>query len=789
MKKALILCFNLLLVANLLFSQSAPTAAKLKDLKSTFNFKEEGNYPHLKSYEVDGSKKMLRNQVWEYSLMENGYFTIGTNNGTSAGKIDDKCSLTYGHPYSMTSFPYPVINGMPIYPYDLPLNTIEELRALGDTLLLEYTLNPQVQVSTLIFADQNGELTFEFEVYNGDVSAHQLGMGLLFDADLGRWGDGYVELGGEIVKSVHSLTGNLTDSLLIWEREAMPKGLGLHLGFDSLKPDELVLGNWFNEYYNDTIQSQLYDLAIHAKWNEIEVSPGESVGFSMKCSLPVPELTEQAFIRWDMPSALSIENQLLFPSQLISNVEIIHDSDMAGEYTLRIVESENVYGWESDEPFSLASSDGFSYQNATVRIPEIYDSIVIPMTLQLLKSGQILDELSRNIFIPAAPFSDEGLEVVIDTAYVTNSRVNISFYTFKSETEQVLYNLHKNNVFLYDNNNFVEDFRLEKDTAGGTNNSDIIFVLDVTGSMTDEIAGVRDNIIEFTDSLSFRGVDFRLGMVTFLDVIENVYDFTRDVQEFQMNVSVQYAHGGGDRAENSLDALAAASLFDFRENANRIIIWITDADYHVGNDISQETKESVVDQLLIAGIQVHCIGNPDFQTDYYDQITLNTGGNYFDINGNFRDILLEVSRLNQATNHLLSFNRSEPVNAGDDFKIEVHYAGLGGYDIVSLGNYAKSITAIDHTRVHFYPNPLDQNSTIVISGSGTNHYEIQLYNVNGQLLQSKVISGNSGTTTVALTDFINLSALNRDQVYLLKISTLSPGGVLLQYETLKIGKF
>ena len=84
--------------------------------------------------------------------------------------------------------------------------------------------------------------------------------------------------------------------------------------------------------------------------------------------------------------------------------------------------------------------------------------------------------------------------------------------------------------------------------------------------MAEEIAGVRDNIIEFTDSLSYRGIDFRLGMVTFLDVIENVYSFTTDVQEFQMNVAAQFAHGGADRAENSLEALSTAALFNFREN-------------------------------------------------------------------------------------------------------------------------------------------------------------------------------------------------------------------------------
>ncbi len=68
----------------------------------------------------------------------------------------------------------------------------------------------------------------------------------------------------------------------------------------------------------------------------------------------------------------------------------------------------------------------------------------------------------------------------------------------------------------------IENFTLAKDTSGGTNKADIIFVLDVTGSMTNEINGVKENIVEFADSLSAQGIDFRLGMVTFLDEVENI---------------------------------------------------------------------------------------------------------------------------------------------------------------------------------------------------------------------------------------------------------------------------
>jgi Mg-chelatase subunit ChlD len=415
--------------------------------------------------------------------------------------------------------------------------------------------------------------------------------------------------------------------------------------------------------------------------------------------------------------------------------------------------------------------------------------LVIPFTLQLVQSEIIVDELTRNIFIPAAPFSDTGLVVTIDTAYINYSKVYFSFHCAMEETGQLIFNLHKNNIFLFENDVPVEEFTLEKDTSGGTNNTDIIFVLDVTGSMSNEIAGVRDNIIEFADSLSYKGINYRLGMVTFLDVIENIYDFTEDVQEFQMNVSAQYAHGGDDRPENSLDALSVAAQFSFRENASRIIIWITDADFHINDHITQQTKETVINQLLAMGITVNCIGDPLFQTDYYDQIVMNTGGGFFNINENFRDILLEVSRLNQATNHLVSFYHPGIIDPGDEFKIEVHYAGLGGKDSISFGSGLKSMSGFNGTEVIVYPNPFFHHPHLTITGSEFNTYRLEVYNIQGQLLNTKVINEKSQVIDIELSELLNQSDIGSNQIFFLKTITMSPKGDILNYETKKIKKF
>jgi len=774
---------------NLVFSQSDEKASRPKDLKSIFDIKYDGPRTQLKSASPFESGKMLTGPTWEYSLMHGGYFTIGTNHGVSENKIDDRCELTFGHPFSMTSFVYPVIDGQKFLPYDLVANDTPEVTTIGDTIYTKSTTENQLDLSTYLYSDPNDGLYLRYSIVNNDAVSHSVKMGLLFDAALGRWGDGYIEIDGMEVDSITTIEGVNTDSLIIWERKERPKGIGLEIDFEVNTPGEIVLGNWQNEYYSKAGEKQLYDLAIHSKWEQGELMPGDTLDFVLRFSLLFPDVGDQPFIRWDMPNALSIENQILFPANLVSNVEIFSGEESAGSYTLKVPETDNVIGWESKEGFDLNASQQVSYQNVMVSIPEIYDSLVVPIQIQLMSGGTVIDEISRPVFIPASPFSNEGLEVAIDTAYLQNQKVCFSFNSFKENTGQLLYDLHKNNVFVFDNGERVTDFSLGKDTTGGTNNTDIIFVLDVTGSMTNEIEAVRDNIIEFTDSLSYQGINFRLGMVTFLDVIEKIYDFTDDVQQFQTDVASQYAHGGGDRAENSLDALVMATQFDFRENSNRIVIWITDADFHINNTITQQTKESVTDQLLAAGIQVHCIGEPLFQTDFYDQITLNTGGSYFDINGNFRDILLEVSRLKQARNYLLSYFRTEPVDPADVFKIEVHYAGLGGSRTVSFGETRKTITAIDQTTLKVFPNPVSYLSQISLEGPKENCYEIRLYNLNGQVIAFRELREQSEIVTIDLNSLINPSELHSSQIYLLKIITRSPGGTLLGQETLKIGKF
>ncbi|MBM3982494.1 MAG: VWA domain-containing protein [Planctomycetes bacterium] len=122
--------------------------------------------------------------------------------------------------------------------------------------------------------------------------------------------------------------------------------------------------------------------------------------------------------------------------------------------------------------------------------------------------------------------------------------------------------------------------------------ADIIFVLDVTASMSEQIRGLQNGIGTFADDLSRAKVDARFGCVAFRDLFHREpagwqqmevlkfkgETFTSDARAFGDEVGKQVASGGDDFPETSFEALAEAAKFtDWRKSATRVLVLITDA--------------------------------------------------------------------------------------------------------------------------------------------------------------------------------------------------------------------
>lgn len=220
---------------------------------------------------------------------------------------------------------------------------------------------------------------------------------------------------------------------------------------------------------------------------------------------------------------------------------------------------------------------------------------------------------------------------------------------------------------------------------------DIVFVFDTTGSMDQEIEGVKQTAIEFAEKLEAAGRDFRLGLVSFTDRVEQQFNpdgtLTDDAAEFQDWVGELVANGGGDTPENDYAALKTAGQMGFRPGAQVIFILITDAPpHHFGDppddgqtfEDSDLTLERILELLRLEGITVYAIADSSLE---YSQLTDETGGNFYDIatNPDFTGIIDDIGNI-IANQYKITYHTTRPVNDGTrrDIEIEVQTGEVSG---------------------------------------------------------------------------------------------------------------
>jgi hypothetical protein len=156
-------------------------------------------------------------------------------------------------------------------------------------------------------------------------------------------------------------------------------------------------------------------------------------------------------------------------------------------------------------------------------------------------------------------------------------------------------------------------------------NLDILFLLDSTGSMDDEISALQSSMLSIADQIDHLRPrpDLRFGLVTYRDrgdayVIAKV-DFTDRVRAFSDQLSQVRASGGGDYAESLNEALHTSIYeMDWREEDTiRLIFLVADAPPHLdyGQDFDYAQDMAVA---LANGIKIFPIAasGTDDQAEY-----------------------------------------------------------------------------------------------------------------------------------------------------------------------------
>ena len=168
--------------------------------------------------------------------------------------------------------------------------------------------------------------------------------------------------------------------------------------------------------------------------------------------------------------------------------------------------------------------------------------------------------------------------------------------------------------------------------AATSKNVDVVFILDETASMMDNIRGIRAYVEFIFDALKRDGHDATFGLVTFTDKVK-IHGRTADLGAFKNWLFKIGVDGGGDMAEAGLDALmTAVTETKFRRGAQRFFVLASDAAFHDADydGRSAYSLDAVIETLQSEQIRVDVIG-----IDYLpiQQIAMATGGTWRAIPG------------------------------------------------------------------------------------------------------------------------------------------------------------
>ena len=248
-------------------------------------------------------------------------------------------------------------------------------------------------------------------------------------------------------------------------------------------------------------------------------------------------------------------------------------------------------------------------------------------------------------------------------------------------------NLTQSNFSVYENNTLQNDLFsvTPPQTGGGVRLADIIFLMDNSGSMSEEQQSVQNNMIAFVDSLVAAGVDFNLGLCRYGDfsnngnpVIEDNGILTNDAEYFKNVVWARNVIDGG--TEPGYYAVTqSASSFSFRPGSQKIFIEITDETPDQGG----ATQQEAINALVNNSITFFALTEADLYT-MFTPLTQASNGNVFDIYSPF-DQILEYITAQVANSYVISYRSSDPNFNGitRDVELRVNYNGDQSSDFSS----------------------------------------------------------------------------------------------------------
>lgn len=204
---------------------------------------------------------------------------------------------------------------------------------------------------------------------------------------------------------------------------------------------------------------------------------------------------------------------------------------------------------------------------------------------------------------------------------------------------------------------------------------DLVVVFDDTGSMSGEIADAKAGVQEVTDAIGDRDIDARYALVTFKDDVELDLSFTRSPDELKQAVDQLEASGGGDLPENNVDAIERGLSLPRRDDAELVVLDVTDAPTHYegdGSGYASHTVSDVADDLQAADATFIAV-SPDREDrdGSIKRLAGDVGGFWTDIDAaEFSTVLDRITELLVST-YELAFDTCTPPGRERTVRIEL----------------------------------------------------------------------------------------------------------------------
>lgn len=185
---------------------------------------------------------------------------------------------------------------------------------------------------------------------------------------------------------------------------------------------------------------------------------------------------------------------------------------------------------------------------------------------------------------------------------------------------------------------------------------DLVFVIDVTGSMSSEIAVVKSSIQSYADMLSKSNIPHYISLIEYSNNCENgyynvIFDFTDNDEKIQNEIAKFSMKDGANEPAYTAIIDGLNELHWGTNSAKRIILI---GDEEPNGDLNKNTYDAAIETLNTENISVYSIATGGSDLTQFKNLSTNTNGQYYQSSNaeDFSSTLIDIIDSIPETIHL-----------------------------------------------------------------------------------------------------------------------------------------